>query len=308
MRKKISIIGTGSVGSAAAQWIIARELADVALLDVAEGVAQGKALDLRQSLPIAKSNIRITGTSNYADTANSDIVMITAGLSAKPSISREELLRTNFKIISDVVGKVVEYSPESILIVVSSPLEAMAQAAYRLSGFNRERVLGTASALDTSRFCSFIAEELNVSVEDVSSAVLGAHGDTMLPLIRYTAVAGIPLTELLPRERIDTLVQRIRQGRNEIVKHLKNDSACYAPSAAAVEIAEAILKDKKKILCCTSYLEGEYGINGYCLGVPCKLGAAGLEKIIELKLTEEEFAAFRKSAATVKKHCDMIGV
>jgi malate dehydrogenase len=308
MRNKISIVGAGNVGSAAAHWIIARELADVVLLDVVEGVAQGRALDLRQSLPIAKSNIRITGTSIYADTANSDIVIITAGLSAKPSISREELLRTNFKIISDVVEKVVDYSPESILIVVSSPLEAMVQAAYRLSGFNRERVLGIAGVLDTSRFCSFIAEELNVSVENVHSAVLGAHGDTMVPLVRYTTVAGIPLTELLPRERIDALVQRTRQGSNEIVKHLRNGSTCYAPSAAAVEIAEAILKDQKKILCCATYLEGEYGINGYCLGVPCKLGAAGLEKIIELKLTDEENAAFRKSVATVKKHCDMIGV
>lgn len=308
MRKKISIIGAGNVGSAAAQWIIAKELADVVLLDVVEGVAQGKALDLVQALPIAKSNIRITGTDDYAGTANSDIVIITAGLPAKPGISREDLLRTNFKIISDVIGKVVPYSPESILIVVSNPLDAMTQAAYRLSGFNRERVLGMAGVLDTSRFRSFIAEELKVSVEDVRSAVLGAHGDTMLPLIRYTTVAGIPLAELLPGERIDALVQRARQGGNEIVKHLRNGSACYAPSAAAVEMAEAILKDNKRILCCAAYLEGEYGINGNCLGVPCKLGAAGLEKIIEIELTEEEKSALGKSAATVKKLCDLIGV
>jgi malate dehydrogenase len=308
MRNKISIVGAGNVGAAAAQWIIARELADVVLLDVVEGVAQGKALDLRQSLPIAKSNVRITGTSDCADTANSDIIIITAGIAAKPSISREELLRTNFKIISDVVGKVVDYSPESILIVVSSPLDAMVQTAYRLSGFNRERVLGMAGVLDTSRFRSYIAEELKVSVENVHSAVLGAHGDTMVPLIRYTTVTGIPLTELLPRERIDALVQRTRQGGNEIVKHLRNGSSCYAPSAAAVEIAEAILKDNKKILCCAAYLEGEYGINGYCISVPCKLGAAGLEKIIDLKLIDEENAALRKSAAAVKKLCDMIGM
>jgi malate dehydrogenase len=308
MRKKISIIGAGNVGSAAAHWIIAKELADVVLLDVVEGVAQGKALDLRQALPIAKSSIHITGSNDYADTANSDIVIITAGLAAKPGISREDLLRTNFKIISDVIGKVVACSPESILIVVSNPLDAMVQATYRLSGFNRERVLGMAGVLDTSRFCSLIAEELNVSVENVSSAVLGAHGDTMLPLIRYTTVAGIPLTELLPRERIDVLVQGTRQGGNEIMKCLRNGSAYYAPSAAAVKMAEAILKDKKEILCCAAYLEGEYGINGSCIGVPCKLGEAGLEKIIELKLTEEENAALRKSAAAVKKLCDMIGV
>jgi malate dehydrogenase len=308
MRKKISIVGAGNVGSTTAHWIMARELADVVLLDVVEGVAQGKALDLRQALPIAKSGIRITGTNDYADTANSDIVIITAGLPAKPGISREDLLRTNFKILSDVVGKVVVYSPESILIVVSNPLDAMVQAAYRLSGFNSERVLGMAGVLDTSRFRSFIAEELNVSVENVHSAVLGAHGDTIVPLIRYTTVAGIPLTELLPRERIDALVQRTRQGGNEIVQHLRNGSAYFAPAAAAVEIAEAILNDDKKILCCAAYLEGEYGINGYCLGVPCKLGAAGLEKIIEIELTAEESAALTKSAATVKKFCNMIGV
>ena len=308
MRNKISIIGAGNVGSAAAHWIIAKELADVVLLDVVEGMAQSKALDVRQSLPIAKSSVRVTGASDYAGTANSDIVIITAGLPAKPGISREDLLRTNFKIISDVVGKVVPYSPESILIVVSSPLEAMVQAAYRLSGFNRQRVLGMSGVLDTSRFCSFIAEELNVSVENVRSAVLGAHGDTMVPLIRYTTVAGIPLTELLPRERIDALVQRTREGINQNVKHLKNGNSCYAPSAAAVEIAEAILKDKKEILCCAAYLEGEYGISGYCLGVPCKLGAAGLEKIMALSLTGEENTAFGKSAAAVKKLCDMIGV
>jgi len=308
MRNKISIIGAGNVGSATAQWIIARELADVVLLDVVEGVPQGKALDLRQALPIARSSLRVAGTSDYAGTADSDIVIITAGLPAKPGISREDLLRTNFRIVSEVVGKVVPYSPESILIVVSNPLDAMAQAAYRLSGFNRERVLGMAGILDTSRFRSFIAEELNVSVEEVHAAVLGAHGDTMLPLVRYTNVAGIPLTELLSNERIEALVQRARQGGNEIVKHFRSGSACHAPSAAAAQMAEAILKDKKEILCCAAYLEGEYGIDGCSLGVPCKLGAAGLEKIIELKLNEEEKAALGKSAAIVKQLCGLIGV
>jgi malate dehydrogenase len=265
-------------------------------------------LDLAQALPIAESGVGITGTNDYADTANSDIVILTAGLLRKAGMNRNDLLRANFKIMSDVVGKVVTYSPESILIVVSTPLDAMVQAAYRLSGFNRERVLGMAGVLDTSRFRSLIAGELKVSVENVHSAVLGAHGDTMVPLIRYTTVAGIPLTELLPTERIDALVQHTRQGGNEIVKHLRNGSAYYAPSAAAAEMAEAILKDTQKILCCAAYLEGEYGITGCCLGVPCKLGAVGLEKIIELHLNEEELAAIGKSAAAVKELCDVIGV
>jgi malate dehydrogenase len=236
------------------------------------------------------------------------VVIITAGIARKPGMSRDDLLQTNFKIMTDVVKNVVAYSPESILIVVSNPLDAMVQAAYRLSGFNRERVLGMAGILDSGRFKSFIAQELNVSVENMSCLVLGGHGDLMVPLIRYTTVASIPITELLTKERIDAIVQRTREGGAEIVKQLKTGSAYYAPSAAAVEMAEAILKDKKKILPCAAYLEGEYGVNGYYMGVLCKLGAAGLEQIVEIRLNEEERAAFQKSAAAVKELCDVIGV
>ncbi len=308
MRKKISIIGAGNVGSTAAHWIMAKELADVVLVDVAEGLPQGKALDLLQALPIERSDVHITGSNDYAATANSDIVIITAGIPRKPGMSRDDLLHTNFKIMSDVVGKVVAYSPESILIVVSNPLDAMVQAAYRLSGFNRERVIGMAGILDSGRFKSFIAEELQVSVENMSCLVLGGHGDSMVPLVRFTTVASIPITELLSKERIDAIIQRTRDGGAEIVKLLKTGSAYYAPAAAAVEMAEAILKDKKKILPCAAFLQGEYGINGYYTGVLCKLGAAGLEQIVELRLTEEEQAALWKSAATVKELCDVIGV
>jgi malate dehydrogenase len=308
MRKKVSIIGAGNVGSTAAHWLMAKELADVVMIDVVEGVPQGKALDLQQALPIERSDVRITGSNDYADTANSDVVIITAGIARKPGMSRDDLLQTNFKIMTDVVKNVVAYSPESILIVVSNPLDAMVQAAYRLSGFNRERVLGMAGILDSGRFKSFIAQELKVSVENMSCLVLGGHGDNMVPLVRYTTVASIPITELLPKERIDAIVQRTRDGGGEIVKHLKTGSAYYAPSAAAVEMAEAILKDKKKILPCAAYLEGEYGINGYFMGVLCKLGAAGLEQIVEIQLNDEERAAFMKSAAAVKELCSVIGV
>ncbi len=308
MRKKVSIIGAGNVGSTAAHWIMAKELADVALVDVVEGVPQGKALDLLQALPIEKSDVQIVGANDYSVTANSDIVIITAGIPRKPGMSRDDLLHTNFKIMTDVVQKVIALSPESILIVVSNPLDAMAQAAFRLSGFNRERVIGMAGVLDGGRFKSFIAQELNVSVENMASLLLGGHGDTMVPLPRYTAVAGIPVTELLSKERIDAIVQRTRDGGAEIVKYLKTGSAYYAPSAAAVEMAESILKDKKKILPCAAYLQGEYGISGCFVGVPCKLGSAGLEQIIELKLTPEESAALKKSADAVKELCAVIGV
>jgi malate dehydrogenase len=296
------------VGATAAHWIVAKELADVVLIDVVEGVPQGKALDLQQALPIERSDVRVTGTNDYADTANSDIVIITAGLPRKPGMSRDDLLHTNFKIMSDVVSKVVPYSPESILIVVSNPLDAMVQTAYRQSGFNRERVLGMAGILDSGRMKTFIAAELNVSAHNMSCLVLGGHGDTMVPLVGHTTVAGIPITELLSKERIDAIVQRTRDGGAEIVKHLKTGSAFYAPSAAAVEMAEAILKDKKKVLPCAAYLQGEYGINGYYIGVPCKLGAGGLEQIIEIKLTPDEAAALKQSAAAVKELCDVIGV
>jgi malate dehydrogenase len=285
MRKKVSIVGAGNVGATAAHWIASKELADVALIDVVEGVPQGKALDLLEAMPIEKRDVNVIGANDYAATANSDIVVITAGIPRKPGMSRDDLLHTNFKIMSDVVQKVVAQSPECILIIVSNPLDAMAQAAYRQAGFNRERVIGMAGILDSARFRTFIAEELKVSVENVTAFVLGGHGDTMVPLPRYSTVAGIPITELIAPDRLEAIVQRTRDGGAEIVKHLKTGSAYYAPSAAATEMVEAILKDKKKILPCAAYLQGEYGIDGFYIGVPCKLGAAGLEKIIEIKLT-----------------------
>ncbi len=308
MRKKVTIVGAGNVGSTAAHWIMAKELADVVLVDVVEGVPQGKALDLSQAQPIERSDVHIQGSNDYAATADSDIVIITAGLPRKPGMSRDDLLHTNYKIMKDVVAKVIAYSPESILIVVSNPLDAMAQAAYKHSGFNRQRVIGMAGVLDAGRFKSFVAQELNVSVQNMSAFVLGGHGDTMVPLPRFCTVGGIPVTELIAPERLAEIVQRTRDGGAEIVKHLKTGSAYYAPSAAAVEMAESILKDKKKLLPCAAYLEGEYGISGYFVGVPCKLGAGGIEQIIEVRLTEEEHAALKRSAAAVKELCDVIGV
>src|ERR1035437_8544982 len=263
MRKKVSIVGAGNVGATAAHWIAAKELADVVLIDIMEGIPQGKALDLLQAMPVEKRDCAILGTNDYADTANSDIVVITAGIPRKPGMSRDDLLNTNYKIMQDVVGNVVKYSPNSIIIVVSNPLDAMAQAAFKLSGFSRNRVIGMAGVLDSARFCTFIAQELNVSVENVTAFVLGGHGDTMVPLTRYSTVAGIPVTELIEPARLEELVQRTRDGGAEIVKYLKTGSAFYAPSAAAVEMVEAILKDKKKILPCAAYLQGEYGIDGF---------------------------------------------
>jgi malate dehydrogenase len=308
MRKKVSIIGAGNVGATAAHWIASKELADVVLVDIAEGIPQGKALDLMQAMPIEKRDSNVSGSNDYDATANSDIVVITAGIPRKPGMSRDDLLNTNYKIMQDVVGKVVAASPNAILIVVSNPLDAMAQAAYKISGFNRERVLGMAGVLDSARFRTFIAQELNVSVENVTAFVLGGHGDTMVPLARYSTVAGIPITELIPADRLKVLIDRTANGGAEIVKYLKTGSAYYAPSAATTEMVEAILKDKKKILPCAAYLDGEYGVNGLYVGVPCKLGARGLEQIIEIKLTDEEHAALHKSAASVKGLVGVIGV
>lgn len=307
MRKKISIVGSGNVGATAAHWIASKELADVVLIDIIEGVPQGKGLDLLEAMPIEKRDAHVVGTNDYADTANSDIVVITAGIPRKPGMSRDDLLNTNFKIMADVVGKVVKHSPNCILIVVSNPLDAMAQAAYKQSGFPRERVIGMAGVLDSARFRAFIADELNVSVENVTAFVLGGHGDTMVPLPRYSTVAGIPIPELIAPDRLAQLVQRTRDGGAEIVKYLKTGSAYYAPSSAVAEMAEAILKDKKKILPCAAYLEGEYGIKGLFVGVPVKLGAKGIEQIIEIKLTAEEQAALNKSADAVKELVGVIG-
>jgi malate dehydrogenase len=308
MRKKVTIVGSGNVGATAAHWIAAKELADVVLIDIIEGVPQGKGLDLLEAMPIEKRDSSITGTNDYKDTANSDIVVVTAGIPRKPGMSRDDLLNTNHGIMKAVIGEAVKYSPNCILIIVSNPLDAMAQAAYKMSGFPRERVIGMAGVLDSARFRAFIATELKVSVENVTAFVLGGHGDTMVPLPRYSTVAGIPITELMDKATVDRLVQRTRDGGAEIVKYLKTGSAYYAPSAAVAEMVEAILKDKKKILPCAAYLQGEYGINGLYVGVPVKLGAKGIEQIIEIKLTAEEKVGLDKSATAVRELVGVIGV
>src|SRR5256885_3448296 len=308
MRKKVTIGGSGNVGATAAHWMAAKELCDVVLIDIVEGVPQGKGLDLLEAMPIEKRDAHVLGTNDYKDTAGSDIAVITAGIPRKPGMSRDDLLNTNYKIMQDVVGKVVANSPNCIIIVVSNPLDAMAQAAFKISGFPRERVIGMAGVLDSARFRTFIAEELNVSVENVTAFVLGGHGDTMVPLARYSTVAGIPITELMDKTTLDRLIQRTRDGGAEIVKYLKTGSAYYAPSAAATEMVEAILKDKKKILACAAYLDGEYGLKGLFVGVPCKLGTRGIEQIIEIKLTPEEQSALQKSAGAVKELVSVIGV
>jgi malate dehydrogenase len=308
MRKKITVVGAGNVGATAAHWVAASELADVVLVDIVEGVPDGKALDLLEAMPIIKKDSFVVGGNDYALTQGSDIVIITAGIPRKPGMSRDDLLNTNYKIMSDVVGKVAANSPNCILIIVSNPLDAMAQAAFKQSGFPRERVIGMAGVLDSARFRAFIAQELNVSVENVTAFVLGGHGDTMVPLPRYSTVAGIPITELMDKATLDRLVQRTRDGGAEIVKYLKTGSAFYAPSAAAVEMAEAIIKDKHKILPCAAYLQGEYGINGLFVGVPCKLGSKGIEQIIQIKLTAEEQSELERSAGAVKELVKVIGV
>jgi malate dehydrogenase len=308
MRKKVTIVGSGNVGATAAHWIASKELADVVLIDIVEGVPQGKGLDLLEAMPIEKRDSYILGTQDYKDTANSDIVVITAGVPRKPGMSRDDLLNINHNIMKTVVGEAVKYSPNCILIIVSNPLDAMAQAAYKMSGFPRERVIGMAGVLDSSRFRTFIAQELKVSVENVTAFVLGGHGDTMVPLARYSTVAGIPITELLDATTLEKLIQRTRDGGAEIVKYLKTGSAYYAPSAAVTEMVEAILKDKKKILPCAAYLEGEYGMRGLFVGVPVKLGAKGIEQIVEIKLTSQEKAELDRSAASVKELVAVIGV
>src|SRR6201998_34818 len=306
MRKKVTIVGSGNVGATAAHWIASKELADVVLMHIIEGVPQGKGLDLLEAMPIEKRDSYVSGTNDYKDTANSDIVVVTAGIPRTPVRSRDDLLNTNYNIMKAVVGEVVKNSPNCILIIVSNPLDAMAQAADKLSGFPRERVIGMAGVLDSARFRAFIADELKVSVENVTAFVLGGHGDTMVPLPRYSTVAGIPITELIEKTKLEALVQRTRDGGAEIVKYLKTGSAYLAPAAGATEMVEAILKDKKKILPCAALLQGEYGINGLYVGVPVKLGAKGIEKIYEIKLEPAEQAALQKSAAAVQELVDAI--
>jgi len=306
-RRKVSIVGAGNVGATAGQRIVDKQLADVVLIDIVEGVPQGKALDLAESAPVEGYDSAVTGTNDYKDTANSDIVVITAGIPRKPGMSRDDLLKTNYGIVKSVTEEVVKNSPNCIIIVVSNPLDAMVQTAFRASRFPKQRVIGMAGVLDSARFRTFISMELNVSVENVHAFVLGGHGDSMVPLPRYSTVAGIPITELLPKETIERLAQRARDGGAEIVKYLKT-SAWYAPSSAIVEMVDAILNDRKKILPCAAFLEGEYGINGLYVGVPVKLGEKGVEQVIEISLTLEERSALHKSAAAVKELTDIIGV
>jgi malate dehydrogenase len=306
-RRKVSVIGAGNVGATAAQRIVDKHLADVVLVDIVPGVPQGKALDLAESGPIEGYDCQVTGTNEYRETANSDIVVITAGIPRKPGMSRDDLLRTNYDIVKGVTEQVIRNSPNCIIIVVSNPLDAMVQTAYRVSKLPKSKVLGMAGVLDSARFRTFISMELKVSVENVHAFVLGGHGDTMVPLPRYATVSGIPITELLPKETIDRLADRARNGGAEIVK-LLNTSAWYAPSASIVEMVDVILNDRKKILPCAAFLEGEYGINGLYVGVPVKLGANGIEQVVEISLTNEERAALHKSAAAVKELTDVIGV
>lgn len=308
MRRKVTIVGSGNVGATAAHWIVDKELADVVLIDIIEGVPQGKALDLLQSGPVEGFDSHLVGTNDYKDSADSDVVVITAGLPRKPGMSRDDLLMKNYQIVKGVTEQVVKYSPRCILIVVSNPLDAMVQTAYRVSGFPRNRVIGMAGILDSARFRTFIARELSVSVENVHAFVLGGHGDTMVPMPRYSTVAGIPITELLSQERIDALVERTANGGAEIVGLLKTGSAYYAPSAAVTEMVEAIFKDKRKILPCAAFLEGEYGVDGLFVGVPVKLGRNGIEEIVQIDLRPEEDAALKKSAAAVKELVEIIGV
>ena len=306
MRKKVTVVGAGNVGATTAQRIHALGYADVVLVDVVEDLPQGKALDMLESGPVLGTDSIITGANGYQETAGSDLAIITAGIARKPGMSRDDLLLTNMKIVGEVTRQIAALSPQCIIIIVTNPLDAMAQHAFEVSGFPRQRVFGMAGILDTSRFRTFIARELDVSVEDVLAYVLGSHGDDMVPLIRYTTVGGIPISELLSGEAIDRLVQRTRKGGGEIVQLLKTGSAFYAPSAAATQMAEAVLLDKKRILPCCAYLQGEYGIDGLFVGVPVKLGANGLEQIIEVTLTSEEQAALNKSAESVRELVDVM--
>lgn len=308
MNRKVTIVGAGNVGATAARSLADKDLADVVLIDVLEGLPQGKGLDMLEACPIEGSDARVMGTNDYADTARSDVVVVTAGLARKPGMSRDDLLMKNHEIVKSVTEQVVRYSPNCIIIPVTNPLDAMCQVVYRVSGFPRERVVGMAGVLDSARMRAFIAMELNVSVENTHAFVLGGHGDTMVPLTRYSTVAGIPITELLDRSTVDRIVARTAGGGAEIVKLLGTGSAYYAPGSAIVEMVEAILKDKKKILPCAVFLQGEYGIRDLFVGVPVKLGARGVEQIIEIKLTPDEQAALKKSAAAVKELVDVIGV
>jgi malate dehydrogenase len=306
MRNKVTVVGAGNVGASCAVRLAQSELADVVVVDVLEGIPAGKGLDILQSGPIVGADVTVTGANDYAATAGSDIVIFTAGMPRKPGMSRDDLLWANYEIVRATVEQAVKHSPDSILIVVANPLDAMCHVAREISGFPKNRVIGMAGVLDTARFRTFLAQELNVSVQDITTLVLGGHGDTMVPLVRFTSVAGIPVTDLLDAAAIERIVKRTRDGGAEIVKYLKTGSAFYAPAAAAVQMVESILKDKKRVLPCSAYLEGEYGIQGLFVGVPVKLGSKGIEKVFEIRLTAEEQAALQKSAGSVKELVDLM--
>jgi malate dehydrogenase len=306
MNRKVTVVGAGNVGATLAQRLADRELADVVLIDIIEGMPQGKGLDIMEATPVEGSDSRVIGTNDYRDTAGSDVVVITAGIARKPGMSRDDLLQTNYKIVRECTENTLKHSPGTILIVVSNPLDAMCQVAYKVSGLPKQRVFGMAGVLDSARMRAFIAMELGVSVENTHAFVLGGHGDTMVPLPRYSTVAGIPITELLPADRVDAIVKRTANGGAEIVSLLKTGSAYYAPSASTAEMVDAVLKDKHKVLPSCCYLEGEFGIKDLYVGVPAQLAATGVEKIWEIALTEDERAALNRSAAAVRELVDIL--
>jgi malate dehydrogenase len=305
-RYKITIVGAGNVGATAAHWAASKELGDIVLVDILEGVPQGKALDLLEAGPIELFDSRVTGTNDYKDTAGSDVVVITAGLARKPGMSRDDLMKTNAGIVKSVTEQVAKHSPNAILVVVSNPLDVMSYVAWKVSGFPRNRVVGMAGILDTGRYRAFLAEAAGVSVRDIQALVLGGHGDSMVPLASCTTISGIPVTQFIPADKLAQIIQRTRDGGIEIVNLLKTGSAYYAPSAAAIQMVEAILKDEKRVLPCAAWLDGEYGISGVFLGVPVILGAGGIERILEVPLTTEERIALQKSAGDVKANIDKL--
>ncbi|RKO67241.1 malate dehydrogenase [Desulfofundulus salinus] len=305
-RKKITIVGAGNVGATCAHWAAAKELGNIVLIDVVEGIPQGKALDLMEAAPVEGFDAIITGTNNYEDTRDSDVVVITAGIARKPGMSRDDLLATNCKIVQSVTEQVVKYSPNAYIIVVTNPLDVMTYVALKTSGFPPNRVFGMSGVLDSARFRTFVALELGISFEDVTTFVMGGHGDDMVPLVRYTYAGGIPIEKLIPAERIAAMVERTRKGGAEIVNYLKTGSAFYAPGASVVQMVEAVLKDKKRILPVAAYLQGEYGYHDIYLGVPAIIGGGGVEKVLEIELTPEEKAALDKSANSVRKLMEVL--
>jgi malate dehydrogenase len=308
MRKKITIIGAGNVGATAAHWAAAKNLGDVVLLDVAEGIPQGKALDLWQCGPVEGFNFKVTGSNDYKDTANSDVVIIAAGLARKPGMSRDDLLAINVSIVKGCAEEAVKYSPDCVLIVVTNPIDAMVHTAFKVTGHPKQKVIGMAGVLDSARYRTFLAEAIGVAPKDVNALVMGIHGDNMMPLVRLANVAGVPIADLLSAEQIAAIVERTQKGGIEIVNHLKTGSAFYTPGLAAVEMAEAVLTDSKRVLPCAAYLEGEFGIHGYFLGVPVVVGARGVERILEFELTAEEKAAMALSVTAVQKQMEATGI